>query len=35
MTRNENILIAEIVRLLRLMDEEMLREVYIFLLHRR
>lgn len=35
MTRNENILIAEIVRLLRLMDEEMLREVYVFLLHRQ
>lgn len=35
MTRNENILIAEIVRLLRLMDEKRLREVYVFLLHRR
>lgn len=35
MTRNENILIAEIVRLLRLMDEKQLREIYIFLLHRR
>lgn len=35
MTRNENILIAEIVRLLRLMDEKKLREVYIFLLHRQ
>ena len=35
MTRNENILIAEIVRLLRLMDEKQLREVYVFLLHRR
>lgn len=35
MTRNENILIAEIVRLLWLMDEQKLREVYIFLLHRR
>lgn len=35
MTRNENILIAEIVRLLHLMDEKKLREVYVFLLHRR
>lgn len=35
MTRNENILIAEIVRLLRLMDEKKLREVYVFLLRRR
>lgn len=35
MTRNENPLIAEIVRLLRLMDERQLREIYIFLLHRR
>ena len=35
MTRNEDILISEIVRLLRLMDEKKLREVYIFLLHRR
>lgn len=35
MTRNENILIAEIVRLLRLMDKQKLREVYVFLLHRR
>lgn len=35
MTRNENILIAEIVRLLRLMDEQKLREVYVFLLHRQ
>ena len=35
MTRNENILIAEIVRLLRLMDEKKLREVYIFLLQRQ
>lgn len=35
MTRNENILIAEIVRLLRLMDEQKLQEVYVFLLHRR
>lgn len=35
MTRNENILIAEIVRLLRLMDEKQLREIYVFLLHRR
>ncbi len=35
MTRNENPLIAEIVRLLRLMDEKQLREIYIFLLHRR
>lgn len=35
MTRNENILIAEIVRLLRLMDEKRLREVYVFLMHRR
>lgn len=35
MTRNENILIAEIVRLLRLMDEKRLREVYVFLLHRQ
>lgn len=35
MTRNENILIAEIVRLLHLMDEKKLREIYIFLLHRR
>lgn len=35
MTRNENILIAEIVRLLHLMDEKKLREVYIFLLHRQ
>lgn len=35
MTRNENILIAEIVRLLHLMDEQKLREVYVFLLHRR
>ena len=35
MTRNENILIAEIVRLLRLMDEKKLREVYIFVLHRK
>lgn len=35
MTRNENILIAEIVRLLRLMDEKKLREIYVFLLHRR
>ena len=33
MTRNENILIAEIIRLLRLMGEKKLREVYIFLLH--
>ena len=33
MTRNENILISEIVRLLRLMDEKKLRQVYIFLLH--
>lgn len=35
MTRNENILIAEIVRLLRLMDEQKLREVYVCLLHRQ
>lgn len=35
MTRNENILISEIVRLLRLMDEKKLREVYVFLLHRQ
>lgn len=35
MTRNENILIAEIIHLLRLMDEQKLREVYVFLLHRR
>ncbi len=35
MTRNENPLIAEIVRLLRLMDEKQLREIYIFLLHRQ
>lgn len=35
MTRNANILIAEIVRLLRLMDEQKLREVYVFLLHRQ
>lgn len=35
MTRNENPLIAEIVRLLRLMDEKQLREIYIFILHRR
>lgn len=35
MTRNANVLIAEIVRLLHLMDEHKLREVYVFLLHRR
>ena len=35
MTRNENILIAEIVRLLRLMADQKLREVYVFLLHRQ
>lgn len=34
MTRNENILIAEIVRLLRLMGEKKLREIYFFVLHR-
>ena len=33
MTRNENILISEIVGLLRLMDETKLREDYIFLQH--
>lgn len=33
MTRNEDILIFAIVRLLRLMDEKKLRQVYIFLLH--
>ena len=35
MTRNENILIAEIVLLLRLMDEKKLREIYFFVLHRK
>lgn len=35
MTRNENILISEIVRLLRLMDEKNLREIYFFVLHRQ
>lgn len=35
MTRNENILISEIVRLLRLMDEKKLREIYFFVLHRQ
>ncbi len=35
MTRNENPLIAEIFRLLRLMDEKQLREIYIFLLHQQ
>ena len=35
MTRNENILIAEIVRLLRLMDEKKLREIYFFVLHHK
>ena len=35
MTRNENILISEIVRLLRLMDEKKLREIYFFVLQRK
>lgn len=35
MTRNENILIADIVRMLRLMDEKKLREIYFFVLHRQ
>ena len=35
MTRNENILIAEIVRMLRLMDEKKIREIYFFVLHRQ
>lgn len=33
MTRNENILIEEIVRMLRLMGEKKLREIYFFVLH--
>ena len=33
MTRNENILIAEIVRLLRLMDTKMLHRLYILALN--
>ena len=35
MTRNENILIAEIVRMLRIMDEKKIREIYFFVLHRQ
>ena len=35
MARNDNILISEIVRLLRLMDEKKLREIYFFVLHSK
>lgn len=35
MTRNEDILILAILRMLRLMDEKKLREIYFFVLHRQ